>query len=86
MYFISYDEKTTLGNLIQELFPHVPFHFIEYEINKRNEKLISIFAYVRESRLKFCLGRKGQYIESVNDIIHHILDPIITVYIRSIDV
>ncbi len=84
IFLVDYDDPVQLGDLINNLFHHVPFHFLEYKITKFDTKLVSIYIYAKENHLKFALGRKGAYIKTINDMLHSTLDRRITIFIRSL--
>jgi hypothetical protein len=81
--FINYDEPITLNRLIKNLFQHVSFQFLEY-IKEPNENKISIYCYIKEYQLKFCLGRNGSYIKAINNLMQTYLDHRLTIFIRSV--
>jgi len=86
LFLISYDDFITLDKFIHNLFPHVFIHLLEYQIEETNRNTISIFVYVKECKLKFCLGQGGYYIKSINEILHSYLDKRITLYLRSLGI
>ncbi len=84
LIFIPYNEPLQLDEFIQNLFQHISVLFMKYDIDF-NKEIASIKIFVKESQLKFALGRKGTYIKSLNNLLHSILDQRITLYIRSIE-
>ena len=86
VYFIDYEEPITLTELIQNLFQHTPFYFIECEIDDSEKLIISIRIYLRQNLVKFALGRNGNYIKSINEFLQTYLDKRIWIFIRSIDI
>jgi hypothetical protein len=85
VFFIKYIDQIPLKQLIQNFFQHIPIQFLEYDISDSDFCLISIYIFVAERHMKFALGRNGDYIRMINQLLHQHMDRRITFYIRSID-
>lgn len=82
VYFIAYQEPIRLVQLINNLFPHVRLSPIEYQLHRIENTYFEIYVYVEENRIKFCLGKEGRYIQSVNELLSTLLDKRIKIYLR----
>jgi hypothetical protein len=84
VFFIKYPNQITLSQLIQNLFQHVPIQLLDYDIDDNEFGIISIYIFVAERHVKYALGRNGDFIKMINNLLHQHLDRRITFYIRSI--